>query len=78
MGLTYRDTNHTRGSEKLGVFWQTGTDTAQDNAAVLAWVGRFLPVERRQLLLFLAQQDVTTVRFGDVCFDMYAPRIQHQ
>lgn len=38
-------------------------------------MARFLPAERRQQLLFLAQQELTMVRFGDVNFDVCTPRV---
>ena len=50
-------------------------DFGKDFASVLMWVSKFLPTERRQMVAFLSQQTITTVKFTDISFEMYPPKI---
>ena len=50
-------------------------DFGKDYASVLMWVSKFMPPERRQVIAFLSQQTITTVKFSDVSFEMYPPTI---
>ncbi len=60
-----------------GLMYPFLRDFGKDFASVLVWVSKYLPANesKRQLVTFLAQQSSTQVKFTEIAFDVFPPKI---
>jgi hypothetical protein len=50
-------------------------DFGKDTPSVLLFVSKYVPEEKKQMLAFLAQLDVTTIKYSDICFELHPPGV---